>query len=129
MKLTELLAYITGLKDSLQKYIETKSAYYALLAFEKAAKLLSLLMANTAWMMAGLLALIFLSGALAIYLGEVLQSAWLGMLIVGGFYLLLVLLFYAWRKRIFGRMAIRILQDVFFDMQEILLDEKKKKKG
>ena len=121
-----MLAHVSGLKDNLQKYVETKASYYAVLAFEKAVKVLSLFMANTAWMMAGLLALVFISGAVAILLGELLESAWLGMLLVGAFYLLLVLIFYAWRKRIFGRMAIRILLDIFFDMQDILMDDKKK---
>lgn len=114
----ELLAHIADLKENLQKYLETKISYYGILAFEKAVKVLSMFMANTLVMMAGFLALLFLSGAGAIYLGTVLDSYALGMIIVGGFYLLMLLVFYIGRRRIFGRLAIRILINVFIKDDE-----------
>ncbi len=114
----ELLARIAALKDNLQKYLETKASYYGIVAFEKAVKVLSLFMANALLMIVGFLALLFMSGAAAIYLGILLESYWLGMLLTGGFYLFLMLIFFVGRKRIFGRMAIRILLNVFFSDPE-----------
>ncbi len=114
----ELLAHIAALKDNLQKYLETKISYYGIVAFEKAAKVLSLCMANIIVLMAALLALLFLSGAAAVYLGVLLESFGLGMLIVGGFYLLILCIFYLGRRKIFGRAAIRILRDVFMHDKE-----------
>ncbi len=114
----ELLAHIADLKDNLQKYLETKISYYGIVAFEKGVKVLGMFMANTVVMMAGFLAVLFLSGAAAIYLGTVLESYVIGMLIVGGFYLMMLLIFYVGRRRIFGRLAIRILINVFIKEDE-----------
>lgn len=109
----ELLAHIAALKDNLQKYLETRVSYYGIVAFEKAVKVLSLFISQTFLLLAGFLALVFLSGAAAVYIGGLLHSYALGLLITGGFYLLLLLVFYAGRNRIFGRMAIRILLNIF----------------
>ncbi len=109
----ELFSHIASLKDNIKSYIEAKSSYYGVLAFEKAVKLLSLLLANIFLMMAGLLALLFLSGAAAIYLGMLLDSILYGMLIVAGVYLLVLFVFMAARKRIFGRLSIRIVKQFF----------------
>ncbi len=109
----ELLAHIVSLKDNIRKYLETRLSYYGILAFEKAAKALSLLIANMVVAAVLLLALLFISGAGAWFLGGLLDSYGYGMLIVGGFYLLLALVFFAWRRRVFGRAAIRILLNLF----------------
>ena len=109
----ELLAHIVSLKDNIQKYLETRLSYYGILAFEKAAKALSLLIANLVVAAILLLALLFISGAGAWFLGDLLGSYGYGMLIVGGFYLLLALVFFASRRRVFGRAAIRILLNIF----------------
>ena len=111
----EILGHIAGLKDNVRQYLETKISYYGILAFEKAVKLLSMIMANVVIITLLLLALLFLSGVAAISIGLLLESYPLGMLIVGGFYLLLSLFFLAMRKRIFGRMAIKILLKIFMD--------------
>lgn len=111
----EILGHIAGLKDNIREYLETKISYYGILAFEKAVKLLSMIMANVVIITLLLLALLFLSGAAALLIGTLLDSYMLGMLIVGGFYLLLSVIFLARRKSIFGRMAINILLKIFTD--------------
>ncbi len=108
-----MLAHIVSLKDNIQKYLETRLSYYGILVFERAAKTLSLLIANLVLAAILLLALLFISGAAAWFLGGLLGSYGYGMLIVGGFYLLLALVFFAWRRSIFGRAAIRILLNIF----------------
>ncbi len=114
----ELLSHITSLKDNLQKYLETKISYYGILAFEKAVKVLSMFMANIVFLLAGVLALFFISGAISVYLGVLLDSYWQGMLIVGGVYLVVLLVMFAWRRRIFGRAAIKILLGILMDEDE-----------
>lgn len=111
----EILGHIASLKDNIREYLETKISYYGILAFEKAVKLLSMIMANVVIITLLLLALLFLSGAAAITIGEMLGNPIWGLLIVGGFYLLLSLFFVAMRKRIFGRMAIKALLKMFID--------------
>ncbi len=109
----DLFSQIASTKDNIKSYIEAKSSYYGVLAFEKAVKFISRLLANIFLMMAGLLALLFLSGAAAIYLGQLLDSNLYGMLIVAGVYLLVLFVLIAARKRIFGRISIRIVRQVF----------------
>lgn len=111
----KLLEHIAGLKDNVRDYLETKISYYGILAFEKAVKLLSLMMANAVIITTLLLALLFLSAAAALWLGAQLGSHVLGLLIVGGCYLLLTLFFILLRESIFGRLAIKILLKIFMD--------------
>ncbi len=109
----ELFSQIASLKDNIKRYLETKSSYYGVLIFEKAVRGLSLFMASAFILMAGLLALLFLSGAAAIYLGQVLDSPLYGMLVVAGIYFLLMIILLSAKKRIFGRMAICIVKKFF----------------
>ncbi len=111
----ELLEHIAGLKDNVRKYLETKISYYGILAFEKAVKLLSLLMAKAVILTTCLIALLFLSGAAALYVGQLLDSLLYGILIVSGFFFLLTFVFLIWQKAIFGRLAIRIMLKIFLD--------------
>jgi hypothetical protein len=113
-----LLEHISGLQESLRKYLETKISYYGLLAFEKAAKLLTAFLGNGVVIAALLVALIFLSGAAALFVGNLLESIEAGLLIVGGFYLLLALILFVFRSRIFGPYVIRSLAEVFFQDDE-----------
>ncbi len=123
MDVKELFSHLVALKDTVRNYFETTIAYYGILAFEKAAKVLSFFMVNLVVLVVGLLALLFLSGAAALYLGDHLDSYALGMLIVGGFYLLVLLIVFVLRKQIFGRFAIRALKNMILD------DRSKSKKG
>ncbi len=109
----ELFSQIASLKDNIKRYLETKSSYYGMLIFEKAARGLSLFLASAFTLMAGLLALLFLSGAVAIYMGQALGSPLYGMLVVAGIYFLLMIILLSAKKRIFGRMAIRIVKKFF----------------
>ncbi len=126
MEVKELLAHIVSLKDNVRKYLDARISYYGVLAFEKAAKALSLLIANLVVAAILLLALLFISAAGAWFLGGLLGSYGYGMLIVGGFYLLLALVFFASRRHVFGRAAIRILLNIF--IRDDLGDPKDKSK-
>ncbi len=121
----ELLEHIAGLKDNLQKYLETKLSYYGIVAFEKAVKVLSLFMAHALLLVMGMLTLVFLSGALAVYLGQVLDSLVLGLLTTGGVHLLICLVIYVWRRHIFGRVAIRTLVNLFLSDDDAGAGERK----
>ncbi len=106
--------HISGLRESLQKYFETRVSYYGLVAFEKAVRLLTTYIGNGVVMLALLIALIFLSGAAAIFVGNLLGRMELGLLIIGGFYLLMALILYLLRDRIFAPHVIRSLAEIFF---------------
>ncbi|MBW6498362.1 MAG: hypothetical protein K0B09_08250 [Bacteroidales bacterium] len=105
---------ISELRENLLKFVETKVSYYGLVAFEKSAKLVSSLISSAVIILILLLSLIFFSGAAGLYLGQLLESYLLGLLIVGGFYLLLGIVFIFFRKKIFGPMVIKSMGEVFF---------------
>ena len=105
---------ISELKDNLRQYLETRISYYGISAFEKAVKILTAITSRVFVSLLLVIALVFLSAAVAIYLGSILESTELGLLIVGGIYLLLGIVFYAFRKKIFSPIIIRSLADVFF---------------
>ncbi len=105
---------VSGLKENLQKYFETKASYYSLLAFEKAVKLVISVVSNTVTFVIIMLALVFVSGAAGLYVGRLLQSYELGLLIIGGFYLLLGILLFVFRRKIYSRSVIKHLGEIFF---------------
>lgn len=106
---------ISELKDNLRQYLETRISYYGISAFEKAVKIFTAITSRVFVILLLFVAIIFLSAAAAIYLGNLLESTELGLLIVGGLYLLLGIVFYAFRKKIFSPIIIRSLVDIFFN--------------
>ncbi len=114
MDIRVLYEHISGLRDNLHKYLETKISYYGLVAFEKAVRLLTTFLGNAVIIATLFIALIFLSGAAALYIGSLLGSYELGLLIVGGFFLLITLILRLFRGRIFGPYIICSLRDEFF---------------
>lgn len=109
---------ISELRENLLKFVETKVSYYGLVAFEKSVKLVNSLVSSTIIIVVMLLALIFFSGAAGLYLGKVLESYELGLLIIGGFYLVLGFVLILFRKRIFSRFVIKSMGEVFFHADE-----------
>ncbi len=113
-----MLETISELKVNLQKYLETKVSYYGLLAFEKAIKLLTLFVSHGIVLIVLTISLVFLSGAAAIYIGKLIGSFEIGLLIVGGFYFLLGLVLYIFRNKIFSRCIIRTMLKMFFQKDD-----------
>ncbi len=105
---------ISDIKDSLRLYLETKISYFGITAFEKSVKMLTALTANGFVILLLWMALMFFSGAGAIYLGNMLESMELGLMIVGGFYIFLSIFFFVFRKKIFSPFIISILVNVLF---------------
>lgn len=80
-------------KSDLSAYAEMKLRILKLTAIERAADILASLSHGLVLVLFGFFSVLFLFMALGFYLAEVLGSAALGFLIVGGVYLLLTLLF------------------------------------
>lgn len=109
---------ISGLREELLHYVETKVSYYSLSAFEKSVKLTTSLASSSIIVLILLLALVFLSAAAGLYIGLLLESLELGLLIIGGFYLLLGIVFIIFRKKIFSRFIIKAMAEAFFHEDE-----------
>ncbi len=109
---------ISELKDNLRQYLETRISYYGISAFEKAVKILTAITSQIIVLLLVFVALIFLSAAAAIYFGSLLESTELGLLIVGGLYLLLGIVIYGFRNKIFSPIIIKSLVNIFFQDEE-----------
>lgn len=115
MDVRALLEHISGLRENLHKYLEAKISYYGLVAMEKAVRLLTTFMGNAVIIAVFLIALLFFSGAAALYIGSLLESYELGLIIMGGFFFLIAIILLLFRNKIFGRCIIRSIKNVFSD--------------
>ncbi|MFN3557540.1 MAG: hypothetical protein ACK4VN_16390 [Bacteroidales bacterium] len=105
---------ISEIRESLKTYLETHIAYYGMSALEKTVKALTILISNGFVLLLMGLALIFFSASAALYIGTLLDSIELGLLITGGFYLFLGSVFYAFRTKIFSPIIIKVLVGILF---------------
>lgn len=118
MRGKKLLEIVSEFKINLQQYLETKISYYGVTAFEKAVKLVNMFISNSVVVGFFTIAALFFSGAAALYIGKLLNSYELGLLIVGGAYILLGLISYVFRKKIFGPIIIKCMLKVFFPKED-----------
>jgi hypothetical protein len=105
---------ISGIKENIGLYIEKKILLYALMGFEKAVKALTVAISISTVVLFLSISLLFISGAAAVYIGKMLGGIELGLLIIGGFYIFLGIVFFLFRKQIFSQLIISFLSDVFF---------------
>jgi hypothetical protein len=115
MDVRALFEHISGLRENLHKYLEAKVSYYGLVALEKAVRLLTTFMGNAVIIAVFLIAILFFSGAAALYIGTLLESYELGLLIMGGFFFLIAIVLLLFRGKIFGRCIIRSIKNVFLN--------------
>lgn len=102
MAFEKLTNSIDDLKENIQAFKQSSAEYYKLSLYKGIVKG-SISLVNALLMgFFGLFALLFLSIAVAVYLSNVLESPSAGYFIVGGFYLLLLILIL-----VFGRKFIK----------------------
>ena len=82
-----------------KKYLELQKEFVKLDATEKMAVILSAILIVTVLLLLGSIVLLFLTFALAYYLGDVLGSLSLGFGLISAFILLLTVIFYLNRNR------------------------------
>lgn len=118
----------SGIRENLYRYVETRLLYYKLLVLEKASRVITAILSGVVVTLLVFLALILFSGAAAMGLGRafgqenaqgILEPNYaLGMLVVGGFYLLLGLILYAVRVRLFSPPIIKSIGKALFEEDE-----------
>lgn len=110
----EVKEHITEVNDNTQKFINSSISYYKLKGF----KLLMLSVTSlTKLVVTGfilVIALIFLSLAASIGIGQLIHNPFLGYLIIGLFYLGVALLFY-WKRKYVEQKIISKFSADFFD--------------
>ena len=106
------LLKLDNIFDSLTGYLETKIEYYKIQFKEELAKALAILIFIFLMSVVMLLFLIFLSFFAVAFLNHMLQSQYLGFLIMAFIYLILGLFIYVYRENlIFGRVFREFFKD------------------
>lgn len=119
---------ISEIKKAVRIYLETKLSYVILIVFDKAVKAFTVVLGNAAIVLMLFVAFFFFSLAASLYIGKMLGSAELGLLIVGGVYLFLGFVFILFKKQIFSRIIIKYLVNVFFKDDDDFPDPDQQKK-
>lgn len=114
---------IAALADSIRRYLEVRVNLAKLHIMEQAARIISLLVAALLFFILMMLFLLFISIAAANWIGELLDSMMLGYFIVAGFQLLLGILVFSFRRRLFLNTVIRHLSEIFFEDEKKTKDE------
>ncbi len=119
-----------NIRENLYQFIETRLLYYKLIFLEKASRAITKIVASLVTALLVLIAFLFLSGAAAYFIGslfipegtdniiELASGVAFGMLIVGGFYLLLGLILYWGKFKIFSPGIIKSLAKSLFEKEE-----------
>lgn len=110
-KQKELEEIFSDAKD----YIDTRIEYTRLTLVEKGSKIAADLVTNTTVIICFVLAFLFASFTLALYLGEVLGSYSAGFGCVAGFYLFLSIIVYLTKDKYIERLLVNLFIRKYFD--------------
>lgn len=95
----EKLSYsISSLKESIRAVKQSSAEFYKLNAYKNATKGIVGIIVGVLAVFLGIVALLFLSVALAIFLSNILDSPSAGFFIVGGIYIILIVLLFVFGK-------------------------------
>jgi hypothetical protein len=101
--------------EKAQEYLENTAEYYKLRTFKTVTKgaisLVNFLIIGIIL----LLVLLFLSIGVALWIGDLLDSRYVGYFIVGGFYILVIVLFLIFAKEPIQKTLLLKFSDIFFD--------------
>ena len=106
---------LSDLADSIKRYLQLRLNIIKLEVMEKTARVVSLTIAAVFLLLVFVLFLLFVSLAAAGLAGDLLNSQALGYLCVAGFYLLLLILLFVFRRRLFLGAVIKHMSEIFFE--------------
>lgn len=87
--------------DTVGDYVNTRLSIFKLKAIKSSSDILSSIVSYSILLVVGAICFLLLNIALGYYLGEVFGETYYGFLAVSGFYLLIILLLWALRKKLF----------------------------
>ncbi|MCU4177678.1 phage holin family protein [Carboxylicivirga sp. N1Y90] len=105
---------VKEVKDDFEEYVKAQVDLIKLHSAQSISQFLSGFIVKTVLFYLMFFALLFLSMAVALWLGRVLDSNELGFVIVAGFYMLCGLLFLSVRKKLIEKPIIKSVIELFF---------------
>jgi hypothetical protein len=115
MAFEDLKESTEGIREQAQAIIESNVAYYRLRAFKMAMKSTTMVLKLALIAMCVLMVLLFLSVALAFYIGSYMSNYALGFLCVGGLYVLVTIVLVIVRDKIIEGPLLNKFSKLFFN--------------
>jgi hypothetical protein len=108
----------TELTESVSDYLETSYKLAVIEAADKSTKIVASITASCIVLLLGLFVILFGGVALGIWLGDLLNNAALGFVLVAALFLLLIFILVAMRKRIVFPMIRNILISMLYEQDD-----------
>lgn len=108
-------SYISELRKELNQYVNLRMELMQLTIYEKSAKVVAAFASSMVMAFLGFFLMLFIFLALANWFGEILGSLAVGYGIVAGFYLIMLLIFMAIRKKYFEQPIVDKMIDVLME--------------
>lgn len=110
--------FLTDLKEDLTEYLDLRMQFIKLSAFEKISKLSSALVSVIIILFFSLFGTLFIFITIAIYLGQLTDNRALGFAIVSAFFVVMLLLYFAFGKNTLERKITNKIVDVLVNDDE-----------
>lgn len=108
--------FMKSMVDETKSYLGAQREYYSLLAADRTAKVAGAMVSYVVTAVLVVTVLVFLSVAAALWLGTLLGSIALGFLVMGGFYLLVLLvLLFVWKGGFKHSFTLNILNAMYHE--------------
>ncbi|WP_282050529.1 phage holin family protein [Maribacter aquivivus] len=114
MAFEELKNDLMGLKTEMGSYLEHSDEYYRLKIFKVLSKNATGILKLFLIGISSLFALLFLSFAACLWLSELMNSYFIGFIIVAGFYILIAIMLYIFREQL-NKPVLKKLSKYYFD--------------
>lgn len=115
MALEEVKENVEEIQENTKSYLESSIAYYKLRGFKVAMKSTTLILKFSLIAICLVIVLLFISVAVAMAIGNLLQSYPLGFSIVAGIYLVLALLLFLVKDKIVEGPILEKFSEIFFN--------------
>jgi ABC-type multidrug transport system fused ATPase/permease subunit len=115
MAFEELKESTEGIQEQVKAIIESNVAYYKLRTFKIAMKSTAMIVKVTMVALCFLMVLLFLSIALAFWLGNYYSNYGIGFLCVGGIYVIITLLLLLGKDRFIEGAVLKKFSELFFN--------------
>lgn len=116
MSKDKISKHFENLSNDAKSYLESELAYYKLDAYKKLIKATSFILSFIVIVSVFLVLLSFLSLALGLWLGELLNHYYLGFLIIAGFYFVIFILLLLFGKQFITNRVLKIFNHIFEDI-------------
>lgn len=105
--------------DGMEDYVESTLEYYKLRFFKVLSKLTISLLTLLIYGSLSLFILLFLSIGAALWLGTFFEEVYIGFLLIGGFYALILIFGFIFGKRIIEQKILSNFSELFYDEEEM----------